>query len=753
MTDSQRWQRPIWRRIRARRSARILAGAVATTALALLAACFAAAPALADPSCAKFAAEPSKGGSDGNTGDEAHPYATLGKLASSLSAGQTGCVFSGQTIDVHQPQSLRNETHGTEGAPITITSTNPAEPATVTSSLAVEEGSDWIDFTHLKFWWSQPPPYACWNAEGNSTDKACNGEPQNPEDSVQIAIDASHTAWLYDDIQNFNTDICMNIGSYAGSTAHETLIEHDRIHNCGLPFRGEKPVDEESAWHDHAVYDFGVGTKILNNYIYSNSRNGILFYGGGSGGVAEHNVIDENGNGITFGDTVDSTARWNIITNNSLDDTGDCAPRGCDDFGVAVNGAAGDRFEHNCLDNNLSGEIEFAKVEPATLLGVIIGGNLLETDPLYENAGGHDYTLSPGSPCLGYGPDTAQPTGPPPAGPPPGNGSVAGRPSGVLSGESPAFAAQSLSGGLLLTTASLGGEAWNTELLGGGAWSTSAAPSAVAGPSGGVWVAFEGPANSLWVSVEHPAGNGPSTSYQGLAGTTYSAPSIAIDSAGNVWVAAEGPSRELIVTERAADTGRWTRSAVTQPETMYSAPSAAVDSAGKVWIAFQGEEHSLLVVTDWLGGWGTVPIGGQDTTYSEPATAVDSAGDVWVATEGPSNQLHMVERFASGRGWRRAPLVGAAQIYSAPAAVADSAGNLWIAFQGPGHSLWLATDRGELDAVGIDYESPERTIYSAPSEVLGASGELWVGYQRADNDLGVLERPLAGTPQESDAGG
>ncbi len=354
MSDARAFKRAASRRRNARRLAVALIAAVGA-ALGAFAAISAAAPAPTSASCVKFAAERSKGGSDANSGDEAHPYATLGKLASSLSAGQTGCIFSGQTIDTHEPQSLEDETHGSEGAPITITSTDPSEPATVTSSLALDQGSDWIDFTHLRFWWAQPPPYTCWNAEGNATGQACNGEPQNPEDNVQIAVSSSHTRWLYDDIQNFNTDICMNIVDYEGSQAHETLIEHDRIHNCGLPFKGEKPVDEEPAWHDHGIYDYGIGTKIINNYIYSNSRNGIVFYGHGSGGVAEHNIIDSNGNGITFGNTIDSTARWNIITNNSLDDVGDCAPRGCFDFGVAQYEAAGDVLEDNCLDGNLSG--------------------------------------------------------------------------------------------------------------------------------------------------------------------------------------------------------------------------------------------------------------------------------------------------------------------------------------------------------------------------------------------------------------
>jgi hypothetical protein len=842
MGDSQLGQRPIWRRRRTGRAAGALAFAVSACAATALMAGLTAAPALADPGCAKFAAEPSKGGSDGNAGDLAHPYATLGKLLSSLSAGQTGCIFSGQTIDVNQPQSLRNQTHGTEAAPITITSTNPAEPATVTNSLALEEGSDWINFTHLRFWWAQPPPYTCWNAEGNATDKACNGEPENPEDRVQIAISSSHTSWLYDDIQNFNTDICMNIVSYAGSVAHETLIEHDQIHNCGLPFTGEKHVDEEAAWHDHAIYDYGIGTKIFNDYIYGNSRNGILFYGGGDGGVAEHNIIDENGNGITFGSTVDSTARWNIITNNSLDDGGHCAPRGCDDFGVAVNETSGARFEHNCLDNNLSGEIEFALSEPAGLPGLVLGGNLLKTNPMYADAASHDYTLSANSPCLGYGPDTAQPGGPPPTGAPPSNtalpgvlssmpgaspivgeaqialtggwsgaptsfsyqwnacagslctaiseatgpvyipsaayagdtlsvtvtatnahgsasatspqtppllaGSemVAGRPSGVLSDASPAFATQGASGGLVLSTLGPGAESLLSMLLGGGAWTATASPSAAVGPGGAIWIAFEGPGHSLWITGEVPGTNLAVLAYRGPAGTTYSEPSIAIDPADDIWVTAEGPQAELMITQRRAGANAWSSSPATDPGMVFSSPSAAADPSGNVWIAFQGQDHALSVTTDWPGGGGfwTSSVTVPGTTYSQPSTMVDPAGNVWVAAEGPGNALLVTERVASQYRWLWPRLVWSGTVYSAPSAAVGAGGNVSIAFQGPGRSLWVADESPYAARTSISYAGPEGMAASAPAEVVGPRGELWVGYEQTGNQLAVLERLPSG---------
>jgi streptogramin lyase len=387
--------------------------------LAALVACLSSAPAFAT-TCNKFAAEPSKGGSDSNTGEEAHPYATLKKLASSLSAGQTGCVFSGQTIDVKNPQTLYKETNGTEAKPITITSTEPNNPATITSWVALEEGSNWIDFTHLNFKWSMPKPWACWNAEGNGFE--CPGEPQNPEDHVQISVDSHHDSFTYDEIENEDTDICINVAKWEGSTAEHTLIEHDRIYDCGPEYKGTKSVpNEESAWHDHGIYDYGKFTEIKNDYIYGNSRNGIVWYGGGEGGVAEHDVIDGNGNGITFANTKNSRAEWNIITNNSLDDHGKCAEpysgvKGCDDFAADVGEEeSGGILEHNCTYNNLSGELEFAFTEESAkengdMPGVTFSGNKLGTNPLYKNAAAHEYGLAKGSPCLGYGPNTAQPT-------------------------------------------------------------------------------------------------------------------------------------------------------------------------------------------------------------------------------------------------------------------------------------------------------------------------------------------------------
>ena len=158
-----------------------------------------------------------------------------------------------------------------------ITSTESTKPATITNSLAIE--TNYITFSHLIFKWKTPEPWVCWNAEGDAEQmqKAKysvpdNGEPSNKEDAVQMATNGKHVSFLYDEITNEDTNICLVIDG------EHTLIENDRIYGCGPEFKGTKTVvNEEAAWHCHGIYDYGKFTEIKNNYIYGNSRNGILF--------------------------------------------------------------------------------------------------------------------------------------------------------------------------------------------------------------------------------------------------------------------------------------------------------------------------------------------------------------------------------------------------------------------------------------------------------------------------------------------
>jgi len=242
-------------------------------------------------------------------------------------------------------------------------------------------------------------PWVCWNATGDSVSNEIISSPgkcvsgtSNSQDWPQISISAAYIKFTYDEIQNNNTDICFNI---VGSNAISNVIDHNTINNCGPLVTGAwNPVNEDPGWHDHGVYDYGVNTVITNNYIYGNSRNGILEYPSGSGAIIEHNIIDDNGNGITLGGNTNVTIENNIISNSGqLDFSVDGSYAGINNL-----------LENNCIGGNLSGDIN-----PNTDSNVEQKNNLLGVNPMYTNAATHNYKLLSSSKCIGDGPDTAQP--------------------------------------------------------------------------------------------------------------------------------------------------------------------------------------------------------------------------------------------------------------------------------------------------------------------------------------------------------
>ena len=320
------------------------------------------------PGCALYGA-PS--GNDASAGTQAVPLKTVGALLGRLRAGQTGCLAPGRYAGF----TVRGgESRGSAGAPVTITSTNAQAPATIAGRVVTEPGADYLTFTHLDF-----------------------NDPEVTPPSVTIG--SAHTSWTYDDVTASSTICFQPTGQGQFGPGEDTLIEHDRVHNCGQPFACESdstPCNEPptNGYFIHGVYDLGVRTTVRNSYIYDNSSKGILLRGG-SGAVIEHNVIDGNGSGITFGDLTpaNDTVRWNIITNSR----GICG--GCQDYnGVWTFGSVGpgNSVTNNDVFGNASGNL-------VGLTGLNVAENL-EVDPLFVNPGAHEYALQPASPVLGYGP-------------------------------------------------------------------------------------------------------------------------------------------------------------------------------------------------------------------------------------------------------------------------------------------------------------------------------------------------------------
>jgi hypothetical protein len=355
--------------------------------------------ATASPPCSLYA---STSGSDRNPGTASAPYLTVKHLIEKLNGGQAGCLASGQTFSQGELDIRSGESHGAEGAPVTITSTNPSEPATIKGRIVTFPGADWLTFDHLTL--------------KSSLLEEPGVVPVSP------TIGSANTTWTYDDVSGGDVNICFGPHQAGDSwgPAEYTLIEHNRVHDCGHPVTlaelmaqasdtyCEGTVCRLSGWHAHGLYDEGLHTTVRNSYFYDNSGVGVLLRGG-SYAVIEHNVIDHNGRGVEFGDDGPNhdVVAWNIVTNSTTPcgiEVG-IAPH-CSSYGLTsyCQGAcSADTFRNNDLFGNEAGNIDRELSSAITL------ENNVKLNPRYVNAAAHDYTLQPTSPVLGYGPDTAQP--------------------------------------------------------------------------------------------------------------------------------------------------------------------------------------------------------------------------------------------------------------------------------------------------------------------------------------------------------
>jgi Right handed beta helix region len=328
-------------------------------ALILLAAvsvvCMTAIPSAAsgeETTACNLVASPS--GSDSAAGTLSAPFQTAQKLASSLAPGETGCLEAGT-----YNENVTFRSGGTAAAPITLTS-YPGQAATIVGRIYVAEGADYTTLTGLDL------------------DGANPGLLESP------TIDANHVTFSYDDVTNDHTGICFGIGSATWGWATDTLITHDRVHDCGqLPATNLQ----------HAFYIGGAtDTTIEWNLIYANADRGIQLYPEALGTTIDHNIIDDNGEGILISGaegvaSSDTNVYDNVISNaNQRHDVESYWPAG-NPVGT------GNTVHDNCVWGGVEGTIDTSSG------GYTASGNLT-VNPQFVNAAAHDYEMNPASPCL-----------------------------------------------------------------------------------------------------------------------------------------------------------------------------------------------------------------------------------------------------------------------------------------------------------------------------------------------------------------
>ena len=288
-------------------------------------------------------------GSDAFPGTTGAPYATVEHLANSLDPGQTGCLRAG----VYQGDVMITS-GGSASAPTMVTS-YPGERATVVGRFRVAEEAN------------------------NVVVQSLDLDGRNSDNLPSPTVNGDGVVFRDNDVTNAHTTICFILGSDQYGRARGTVIEHNRIHNCGqLP-----PTN-----HHHGIYvEASDGARITENWIYDNADRGVQLYPDAQGTYVARNVIDGNGQGVIFS----RTSANNVVENNVISNP--AVRYNIEDWELSGGGNVARR---NCI---WSTRHRGGGLQPGLAVSVVEN---LVIEPGYVNRAAKDFRLRPGSPCTNF---------------------------------------------------------------------------------------------------------------------------------------------------------------------------------------------------------------------------------------------------------------------------------------------------------------------------------------------------------------
>jgi parallel beta-helix repeat protein len=311
-------------------------------------------PALGQGGCSYVA---SLSGSDHARGTPARPFRTVRRLLDRLAPGQVGCVRGGT-----YRESITISHGGTSNSRRVTLQSYPGERATLVGRLYIRRRAPYVTIANMNL----------------------NGRNRASLPSPDIVGESDR--FIGNDVTNEHTEICFILGSPGYGRAKDTLIEGNRIHDCGLrPSRNE----------DHGIYVADADyTRIVNNVIFNNTDRGVQLYPDAQGTVIEHNIIDENGENIAFGgertSTNNSLVAFNLITNSTIGfDVQSYFPGGTP---VGVNNVVRD----NCIFGGVAGTVAREKGFTAANLGN------KGVNPEYAAPASGNFSVPPRNRCAAY---------------------------------------------------------------------------------------------------------------------------------------------------------------------------------------------------------------------------------------------------------------------------------------------------------------------------------------------------------------
>ncbi len=225
-------------------------------------------------------------GADTNPGTQTAPFLTIGKLAMTLTPGQTGCLAAGTTFAKREVITAVGSTAGR----ITITSGPGGAPAVLTDGIETTQATRFLTLTNLVI-----------NALGGPDSQAVSGT---------VVLRGYSPALTRSDVGPGNL---ANVGRSCVVLDHAgaALIDRNVLHDCN----GASP----GLYGAGVLAATSVRAHISNNVIFGNAGGDALAFAPNAQlSVASRNLMVDNLNGIYFGGAPTYASRDNKIQRNVI---------------------------------------------------------------------------------------------------------------------------------------------------------------------------------------------------------------------------------------------------------------------------------------------------------------------------------------------------------------------------------------------------------------------------------------------------
>jgi hypothetical protein len=295
-----------------------------------------------------------------------NPGDDVAAAVQSAAAGATVCLNAG---DPYGGAVTIGASNGTSSSPVTLTSTDPANPATLSGRFVTNGTAKWLNVNHLRFVWSSAT-------------------------ADTVALTGDHITFARNDVSGSNDTICIVTTDWNGVEATNIKLDFNKIHDCGNKDDPTQPIGDGDRGHAQGVYTSWTvpdpdhpelprtrNLTVSNNWCYRvaarcfQERSGV-------NDVWTHNVADYDNWGYHFGDQYPSgnSMTWNISGTHEYSYASSGFYAG-GDFSV-FGGGTNETFSNNC----------WQAVTNGPLGNVTMSGNVNQS-PQFNDPANDDFRL------------------------------------------------------------------------------------------------------------------------------------------------------------------------------------------------------------------------------------------------------------------------------------------------------------------------------------------------------------------------